>query len=73
MYGLEFSSDLYCHVVLETPVNLTEHQRKLLRSLMNQLIRIKKDIIPHSKSWMDKVKEFLIDLTFTKLLECLIC
>ena len=23
--------DLYCHVVLETPVNLTEHQRKLLR------------------------------------------
>ena len=23
--------DLYCHVVLETPVNLTEHQRKLLK------------------------------------------
>ena len=42
--------DLYCHVVLETPVNLTEHQRKLLRSLMNQLIKIKKGIIRTAKA-----------------------
>ena len=33
----------------ETPVNLTEYQRKLLKSLMNLLTRIKKGIIRTAK------------------------
>jgi len=28
-----YPGDLYCHVVVETPVKLTEHQRKLLKEL----------------------------------------
>ena len=50
--------DLYCHVVLETPVNLTEHQRKLLKEFDESVDKNKERHNPHSKSWMDKVKEF---------------
>ena len=28
-----YPGDLYCHVSVETPIKLTEHQRKLLREL----------------------------------------
>ena len=28
-----YPGDLYCHIAVETPVKLTEHQRKLLREL----------------------------------------
>ncbi len=50
--------DLYCHVVLETPVNLTEYQRKLLKEFDESVDKNKEKHNPHSKSWMDKVKEF---------------
>ena len=50
--------DLYCHVVLETPVNLTEYQRKLLKEFDESIDKNKDRHNPHSKSWMDKVKEF---------------
>ena len=50
--------DLYCHVVLETPVNLTEYQRKLLKEFDESVDKNKERHNPHSKSWMDKVKEF---------------
>jgi molecular chaperone DnaJ len=30
-----YPGDLYCHVVLETPVRLTEHQKKLLKEFDN--------------------------------------
>ncbi len=47
--------DLNCHVVLETPVKLTERQKELLREFeaLSQ-----KDNSPRAQSWMDKVKEF---------------
>jgi molecular chaperone DnaJ len=32
-----YPGDLYCHIVVETPVKLTEHQRKLLRELDESL------------------------------------
>ena len=52
--------DLMCHVVVETPVRLTERQKELLREL---------DLInaqdarhnPRAKSWMDKVREFFAE------------
>jgi molecular chaperone DnaJ len=32
-----FPGDLYCHITVETPVKLTEHQRKLLKELDESL------------------------------------
>ena len=50
--------DLFCHVVVETPVNLTERQRELLREF--EAITKQDDARhnPRAKGWMDKVKEF---------------
>ena len=50
--------DLICHVVVETPVHLTERQKELLRELeaINQKDAGRHN--PRSKSWFDKVKEF---------------
>ena len=50
--------DLLCHVVVETPVNLTERQRELLREFdrITQLDRDRHS--PRAKSWMEKVREF---------------
>ena len=50
--------DLLCHVVVETPVNLTDRQKQLLRELeeCNQGTDGRHN--PRAKSWMDRVKEF---------------
>ncbi|MFZ5464676.1 MAG: molecular chaperone DnaJ [Pseudomonadota bacterium] len=52
------SGDLLCHVVVETPVNLTERQKELLREFeaINESEGGRHN--PRSKSWMDKVREF---------------
>ncbi len=53
--------DLLCHVVVETPVNLTERQKELLHEL--ETINIDDDSRhnPRAKSWMERVKEFFAD------------
>ena len=50
--------DLLCHVLVETPVNLTARQRELLLELesINQKDGGRHN--PKAKSWMEKVKEF---------------
>ncbi len=50
--------DLMCHMVVETPVSLTERQKELLRELdtINQEDNSRHN--PRAKSWMDKVKAF---------------
>jgi len=50
--------DLLCHVVVETPVNLTSRQRELLLELeaINQEESGRHN--PKAKSWLEKVKEF---------------
>lgn len=48
--------DLLCHVVVETPVNLTERQKELLREFESCCQEGKHH--PRAKSFMDKVKEF---------------
>jgi molecular chaperone DnaJ len=48
--------DLYCHVVVETPVNLTTRQKELLREL--ETLSQDEDNNPRAKGWMDRVKEF---------------
>jgi molecular chaperone DnaJ len=47
-----------CHVIVETPVKLTDRQKELLREMeaINQEDSGKHS--PRSKSWMDKAKEF---------------
>ena len=50
--------DLLCHVVLETPVNLTERQKELLREFETVTQKDRERHNPRAKSWMDKVKEF---------------
>ncbi len=50
--------DLMCHVVVETPVNLTERQKELLREF-DEVSKSDADRHnPKAKSWMDKVKDF---------------
>jgi molecular chaperone DnaJ len=50
--------DLFCHVVVETPVNLTERQKELLREFEATMQKHGDRHNPRAKSWMDKVREF---------------
>ncbi len=50
--------DLNCHVVIETPVNLTTRQRELLNELESINAKDSGKHNPRAKSWMDKVREF---------------
>ena len=50
--------DLLCHVVLETPVSLTERQKELLRELEEISSSNNGKHNPRAKGWMDKVKTF---------------
>jgi molecular chaperone DnaJ len=52
-----YPGDLYCHVAVETPVKLTEHQRKLLKELDESFQRGGARHSPNTKSWTDKVKD----------------
>jgi molecular chaperone DnaJ len=50
--------DLICHVVVETPVSLTERQKELLREFdaISQKDTARHN--PRTKGWFDKVKAF---------------
>ncbi|OCL23447.1 molecular chaperone DnaJ [Gilliamella sp. wkB171] len=51
--------DLYCHVVVETPVNLTGKQKELLKELGESFKADKSSKhSPKEKSFFDKVKKF---------------
>ena len=50
--------DLMCHVVLETPVRLTERQKELLRELDAINLADGDRHNPRAKSFMDKVRDF---------------
>ena len=52
-----YPGDLYCHIRVETPVKLTEHQRKLLKELDDSLRKGGDKHSPTDKSWFDKAKE----------------
>ncbi|WWO97584.1 MAG: molecular chaperone DnaJ [Candidatus Dasytiphilus stammeri] len=59
-----YPGDLLCRVIVETPVNLNEHQKNLLRELGNTFsTSLGKDNSPKSKSFFDGVKKFFDDLT----------
>jgi molecular chaperone DnaJ len=50
--------DLLCHVVVETPVNLTDRQKELLREFEDESQKNATRHNPRAQSWMDRVKEF---------------
>ncbi len=50
--------DLYVHVIVETPVKLTDHQRDLLRQFDKSLTEGGSRHSPQSKGWFDRVKSF---------------
>ena len=52
--------DLMCHVVVETPVNLTDRQKVLLRELEN-ISQSDSRHNPRAKSWMERVREFFAE------------
>ncbi|MDO8456335.1 MAG: molecular chaperone DnaJ [Burkholderiaceae bacterium] len=53
-----YPGDLYCHVSVETPVKLTEHQRKLLKEFDESLKKGGAKHSPAGESWSDKLKGF---------------
>jgi len=52
------AGDLFCHVVIETPVNLTSRQKELLKEFEGISDRDVARHNPRSKSWLEKVREF---------------
>jgi len=53
-----YPGDLYCHIVVETPVRLTDKQKKLLREFDSSLTEGGEKHSPRSKSFVDKMKGF---------------
>ena len=53
-----YPGDLYCHVSVETPVKLSEHQRKLLKELEESLKKGGAKHSPTGSSWTDRLKSF---------------
>ena len=64
MKSLRSSSmgDLYCHIVVETPVNLTERQRELLEEFEKISTGLDRAQTPRQKSFMDKLRDLKNDL-----------
>ena len=50
------TGDLYCRVIIETPVSLTDKQKDLLREFSKEGSEEQR---PHESSWFDKVKRFV--------------
>jgi len=53
-----YVGDLFCHVVVETPVKLTDKQKDMLREFDRLTAEGGAKHSPQSKGWMDKVKDF---------------
>ena len=52
-----YPGDLYCHVSVETPIKLTEHQRKLMKELDEGFRTAGDRHSPTAKTWSDRVKD----------------
>ncbi len=57
-----FIGDLYCEVVVETPVNLTKRQKELMQELDETLHAGGGKHSPQESSWTDKIKSFFDDI-----------
>ena len=50
--------DLLCHVVVETPINLTDRQKELLKEFEEISQGNAQKHNPRAQSWLDKVRDF---------------
>jgi molecular chaperone DnaJ len=57
------TGDLFCKVVVETPVNLTNEQKELLKQFSQSINQAKENHTPRSKNWFDGVKRFFEGIT----------
>lgn len=57
------TGDLFCRVVVETPVNLSSEQRKLVKQLEDSLRKDDKRHNPREQGWLDGVKQFFENIT----------
>ena len=53
--------DLFCRVIVETPVKLTREQKELIRKLDDSLTANKRHN-PRSRGWLDGVRDFFDEL-----------
>ena len=53
-----YPGDLYCHITVETPVKLSEHQRKLLKELDESLKKGGAKHSPGEDGWADRLRNF---------------
>ncbi|EGY51292.1 molecular chaperone DnaJ [Neisseria shayeganii] len=51
------TGDLYCHIVVETPVNLTDRQKELLEEFEKISTGLDRAQTPRQKSFMDKLRD----------------
>ena len=51
--------DLFCHISIETPVNLSKRQKELLQEFDTLLREGGARHSPREQSWMEKLKGFL--------------
>lgn len=52
------TGDLFCRVVVETPVNLTDEQKELLRAFDVSMHDSRRNHSPRESTWLDGVKRF---------------
>jgi molecular chaperone DnaJ len=52
------TGDLFCRVVVETPVNLSSEQRELVRKLEESLRKDHRKHNPREQTWLEGVKKF---------------
>jgi molecular chaperone DnaJ len=52
------TGDLFCRVVVETPVSLTDEQKELLRKFAASVHASSRNHSPRERSWLDGVKRF---------------
>jgi molecular chaperone DnaJ len=58
------TGDLHCRVVVETPINLTTHQKELLQEFEKSMREGNTQHSPKESSWLDGVKKFFEDMKF---------
>lgn len=58
-----YKGDLFCKVLLETPVNLNKQQKDLLQQLGKTMKDKPGKHSPKAKSWLDGVKSFIDNMT----------
>lgn len=57
------TGDLFCRIVVETPINLSAEQKQMLMEFSNSLQQEAGKHSPKSKSWFDGVKRFFEGIT----------